>query len=239
MRCGFGSCSKKTVEKYGGRCRIRVVNNPILEEDSDNRRFLADVERWIGVPIEFAINKRYPTCSCVDVWSKERYMSGVRGAKCTQQLKKEARYQFEDANKIDWHVLGFTVDEKGRYERFVKTERPNTLPILIESDLTKGYCFQLLQEAGISLPNIYKMGYPNANCIGCVKSGSPTYWNHVRRMHPHVFNERAKQSRELKVRLVKHKGKRLFLDELPSDAKGREMKSLRQAECGIFCEEKF
>lgn len=40
-------------------------------------------------------------------------------------LKKEARYQFEESNKIDFHVLGFTSEEKGRYDRFVLTERDN------------------------------------------------------------------------------------------------------------------
>ena len=36
------------------------------------------------------------------------------------------------------------------------------------------------------------------------------------------------------LRLVRYKGKRIFLDELPPDAKGRPMKTM-QTECGIFC----
>lgn len=90
-------------------------------------------------------------------------------------------------------------------------------------------------EAGIELPKIYKLGYPNANCIGCVKATSVTYWNHVRKMHPDVFEERAKMSRDIGCRLTRYKGKRIFLDELPEDAKGRPMKNL-DFECGIFCE---
>ena len=79
------------------------------------------------------------------------------------------------------------------------------------------------------------MGYPNANCIGCVKATSPTYWNHVRKMHPVQFEERAKQSREIGARLVRVKGERIYLDELPADAIGRPMKNL-DFECGIFCQ---
>ncbi len=79
------------------------------------------------------------------------------------------------------------------------------------------------------------MGYPNANCIGCVKATSPLYWNHVKKMHPEVFEERAEQSRRLGCRLVRYKGKRLFLDELPDDAIGRKMNNMN-FECGIFCE---
>jgi hypothetical protein len=54
-------------------------------------------------------------------------------------------------------------------------------------------------------------------------------------MHPEVVQERAIQSRRLGVRLVRYKGKRIYLDELPEDAKGQKMKSY---ECGIFCDTK-
>jgi len=133
--------------------------------------------------------------------------------------------------------LGFTADEKRRYDRFVLTERDNVLPILIEDNITKEDCFRIIQEAGITPPNVYYLGYPNANCIGCVKASSPTYWNHVRNMHPNVFVDRAVQSRKIGCKLVKYKGKRIFLDELLSDAKGRSMKKMN-IECGIFCEER-
>jgi hypothetical protein len=78
------------------------------------------------------------------------------------------------------------------------------------------------------------MGYPNANCIGCVKATSPTYWNHVRKMHPIVFESRSKQSRRIGAKLVRVKGTRIFLDELSPLSMGRRMKNL-DFECGIFC----
>lgn len=106
--------------------------------------------------------------------------------------------------------------------------------MLIDAGLTKADCFRIISEAGIELPRIYRLGYPNANCIGCVKATSPTYWNHVRKVHPYVFAQRAEQSRRLGARLVRYKGERLFLDELPPDAVGLPMKGL-DFECGIFC----
>jgi len=93
-----------------------------------------------------------------------------------------------------------------------------------------------LADHGIKPPRIYSMGYPNANCIGCVKATSPTYWNHVREMHPDVFDQRAEQSRDLGARLVRVNNERIFLDELSPDAKGKPMKNL-DFECGLFCEE--
>ena len=237
--CGAASAvaAKKTIERYGDKHTIRIVNNPVMEEDEDNRRFLLDIQQWLAHPIETAINKNFPSGSAVEVWEKRRFMSGPTGAPCTQELKKKARQQWEAENRPDFHVLGFTADERHRHERFVMTERDNVLPVLIEDGITKAECFRILTDAGIALPSIYLRGYPNANCIGCVKATSPTYWNHVRRQDPDVFKQRAEQSRDIGARLVRYKGKRIFLDELPEDAKGRSMKGM-DFECGIFCEEK-
>ena len=236
--CGAASAvaAYKTKQKYGHTHDIRIINNPVAEEDNDNLRFMHDVSIWLGMPIECAYNSKFPNASAVEVWDKKTYMAGIEGAPCTQLLKKQARYAWEIKFKPDWHVLGFTTDEQDRHDRFVLTERDNVLPVLIEAGISKRMCFDILKDAGIRRPRIYDMGYPNANCIGCVKATSPTYWNHVRHAHPEVFQARADQSRRIGAKLVRHKGKRIYLDELPPDAKGRPMKTL-QFECGIFCEE--
>ena len=237
--CGAASAvaAMLTVKKYGNICDVKILNNPIAEEDFDNFRFLNDIEKWIGKPIEFVRSKRYPTSSARDVWKHRKFMSGVAGAPCTLELKKYARQEWEKSNHVDWHVLGFTFDEKKRHDRFVLTERSNLIPVLIDAKFTKQDCYDYLKKAKIDPPQIYSLGYPNANCIGCVKATSATYWNHVRKHHPLVFNDRAAQSRELGAKLCRHNGKRIFLDELPETAKGRSMKGMN-FECGIFCEEK-
>ncbi len=236
--CGAASAvaAKLTLDRYGATHNVRVVNNPVADEDDDNQRFAADVAMWLGVPIEQASNSKFPTNSCVDVWEREKFMSGPHGAPCTKFLKKGARYEWERANKPDWHVLGFTAEEQYRHDMFVLSERENLLPVLIDAGMTKDDCGALLVRSGLVLPRIYGMGYPNANCPGCVKATSATYWNLVRRTHPEVFAQRAEMSRRLGARLVRHKGQRIFLDELPEDAVGRPLKEMR-IECGIFCEE--
>ena len=234
--CGAASAvaAKKTIELFGNTHRVRVINNPVVEEDEDNQRFLRDVEKWLGVEIETAINSKYPSCSAVDVWIKRRFMSGPQGAPCTLELKKMARQQYEMDNDIDYHVLGFTAEEEKRYINFRDRERGNTIHILGNLGISKADCYRIIQDAGIDLPRIYSMGYPNANCIGCVKASSPTYWNHVRKVHPEQFQERAEQSRDIGAKLVRYEGKRVYLDELPPSAIGRPMKNM-DFECGIFC----
>lgn len=233
--CGAASAvaAKLTLEKYSD---VRVINNPVVEEDADNERFLLDVEKWLGVKIERAVNSKYPHCSARGVWQQRSFMSGPLGAVCTVELKKRARQEWEESNKADWHVLGFTVDERDRYNRFILSERDNVLPVLIDAGLTKQNCLDMLLAAGIQPPRIYSRGFPNANCIGCVKATSPTYWSLVRKEYPDIYADRAAQSRELGARLVRYKGKRMFLDELPEGAKGRPLKNM-QIDCGIFCEE--
>ena len=237
--CGAASAiaAAETVRLYGDICTVRILNNPVAEEDADNQRFLKDVEKWLGVKIESVINESFPDASAVSVWDKKAYMAGNAGAPCTVELKKRARQKWEKENHVDWHVLGFTSEEKHRHDNFKRTERENLLGVLVEQNITKGECFNRLFEAGVKIPAIYERGYPNANCIGCVKASSPTYWNHVRKQDPKVFAARAEQSRRIGARLVRVKGERIFLDELDAEAKGRPMKDM-DFECGIFCEER-
>lgn len=229
--------ASETLRRYGDRCDVRLVNNPVAEEDEDNLRFGHDLSKWLGEPIIEHRNPIYPEASAASVWDRRGAMAFPHGAPCTVHLKKEARQDYERQHQVDWHVLGFTADEKPRFDRFVLTERSNVLPVLGDGGLSKPDCAAKLDRAGIPLPRVYAEGYPNANCIGCVKATSPTYWNLVRRTRPAVFEERAEQSRRLKARLVRYRGQRIFLDELPADAIGRPLKTLAAPECGLFCEE--
>lgn len=234
--CGAASAvaAKLTLQHYGHRCNVRIVNTPVVEEDEDNRRFLADVERWLGVGIDIATNSKWPSNSAKDVWEKRKYMAGVAGAPCTSELKRGARYKYTDKNPHDMFVLGYTFDEKQRAERFLLTEADNMYPILIDHGLSKPDCFQIIELAGIKLPRAYDH-FDNANCTGCPKANSQFYWATVRKFYSKVFADRAKQSRELGARLVKIGNKRIFLDELPADIEPRKVKS--KYECGLFCEE--
>lgn len=233
--CGVASAvaAKVALELYP-KHEVRIVNVPVIEEDSDNLRFKMDVEAWLGVPIETAFNSKWPKCSAVEIWEKGRFMSNRFGAECTRTLKKGARYEWEAIHKPDYHVLGFTADEKPRADRFKLTECDNHLPVLVNAGVTKEECFSIIRHAGIKRPRIYDLGYPNANCIGCVKATSPTYWNLVREKHPEVFEARSKLSREIGCKLVRVKNERIFLDELKVTDKGRALKNF---DCGVFCEE--
>jgi hypothetical protein len=84
---------------------------------------------------------------------------------------------------------------------------------------------------------MYKLGYNNNNCIGCVK-GQAGYWNKIRVDFPEAFAKMAAQERKMNVAINKtYAGdglrKRVFLDEL-DPAAGRGVKQ-PDIECGVLC----
>jgi hypothetical protein len=98
----------------------------------------------------------------------------------------------------------------------------------------------MIERAGLVLPLMYRLGYHNANCIGCVKGGAG-YWNKIRRDFPEDFEEMAQIEESIGpgARLLSHrsgplKGQRFFLRELDPDA-GRYQDE-PSIECGSACE---
>lgn len=202
-------------------------------EHSDNYRFSREVEAWIGRPITYIRNAKYNTVD--DVFEQERYMSGVKGARCTTELKKIPRHEF--AMPDDIHVFGFTIGEWKRAKR-LQANNPELQFrwLLIELLLTKEDCLEKLSKAGIAAPKMYELGFDNNNCPGCVKASSPWYWDNVRRHMPDVFKRRCEQSRALGVRLVEIRHhERIFLDELPAGPFPKRSKKHEDMSCGPEC----
>lgn len=203
-------------------------------EHPDNQRFLKDCEAWLGQPIR-VLRGKYP-----DTWAvfeRHRYLSGVKGARCTIELKKRVRQDFERPFE-DVQAFGFDSTERHRANRF-REQNPEVklLTPLIDAGLTKVDCFRIIQEAGIELPAMYRLGYRNNNCIGCVK-GQSGYWNKIRRDFPETFDRMAKLEREIGAAICKTEagGKRVpvYLDELDPEA-GR-YQELPDMSCGLLCD---
>lgn len=228
--CGAASAvaAKLCVETYGDGCEV-VYCDTLSAEHPDNARFFADVERWIGRSITVI---RSATFSSVDdVFERRRYMAGVGGAICTTQMKKVPREAFQQAGDV--HVFGYTADESKRADDFERRNPSLAVEwLLVDRGISKAACLRMLAEAGIALPAMYSLGFEHNNCLGCVKSQSPGYWNLTRRLFPDVFERRVRQSRAIGARLVKIRGVRAFLDELPEDADAPH----DDIDCGPACQ---
>lgn len=236
--CGDASAyaAKLAVEQYGDRCEVLYCDT-FAYEHSDNRRFFADVERWLGRNIKVLKSDEYR--DIFDVFEKTRWLVGIGGARCTTELKKNVRKAYQRPD--DLHVFGFTYEEGHRISRF-HNENPELLATfpLYEQGITKRQCHLAMRDAGIELPMMYRLGYKNNNCIGCVK-GQAGYWNKIRRDFPEAFDRMAKMERKLNAAICKKEGvkngkrwrKRVFLDELPPDQGRYDVEP--DIECGVLC----
>jgi hypothetical protein len=200
----------------------------VTNEHEDNDRFALDCEKWFGKSIVTLWSDKY--VDCWDVWEKRRWLNGPGGALCTVEMKKKVRQAY--AQPDDINVFGFTVEEKARAQRF----RMNNPEIearfpLIERDITKRECFRTVERAGILLPAMYRLGYVNANCIGCVKGGMG-YWNKIRRDFPAVFERMAALEEHIGASCINGQPLRT-LD--PNAGTGTDLTDL--PDCGLFCGE--
>ena len=232
--CGAASAvaAKLAVDKYPD-CQVLYCDTLAFEHE-DNRRFLDDVSEWIGKPITILKNKKYT--DIYDVFDKTGWLVGVGGARCTTELKKNVRKDYEQEG--DLQIFGLTADEHARIDRFEDNNPEVELDwILQDAGIEKRDCYRMLNEASIELPAMYKLGYNNNNCIGCVK-GQLGYWNKIRVDFPAAFERMAQQERKMGVAICKSyagdgKRKRVFLDEL--DPKAGRGVPLPDIECGVIC----
>lgn len=228
--CGAASAvAAKIVSQRHSNVGV-VYCDVMSTEHPDNQRFFDDIQEWIGQPILRIRSDKHSTIN--DVFEDRKYLAGIAGAPCTVEMKKVPRFAFQRPDDI--HIFGFTSDERNRIDRFCENNPELDVEwVLADLEITKDDCLAAIKEAGIRLPTMYTLGYLNNNCLGCVKATSARYWNMTRRDFPEVFDLRARQSREYGARLVRVKGERVFLDELPTDYLPSE--GLEDIACGPDC----
>jgi len=228
--------AKITLDMYrNSPVDVEIIYCDTGSEHPDNMRFLKDCERWYGHPIKILKSKKYS--DIFDVFKKTRYLVGPAGARCTTELKKLVRKEYE--KPTDLQVFGFDNSEDKRIQRFVANNFDVRLFLpLVQARVTKEECLEIVKDAGIKLPQMYKEGFRNNNCIGCVKASSIPYWGMIREKFPEVFKKMAKIEEELGISIIRvmknGKKQKLFLKDLgPVDKKVKPL--LPDLSCGMFC----
>ncbi len=214
---------------------VTVVYCEVKEEHPDNARFLRDCEEWFGQKIQVMGNDKYDR-SIYAVFNKTNFLSHKGIARCTVELKKQVRKNFERHDDVQ--IFGYTVEEQRRVDRFIDSNNEVDFRApLIERGLTKSDCLAMIENAGIELPAMYKLGYKNNNCRGCVKAESPRYWAKIRKDFPLMFDAMAAQEIRQKWPICSYQKNgerhRPFLVDLPDDV--QPMDDSEDIQCGIFC----
>lgn len=200
----------------------------IENQHPDSMRFINDCEKAFGKPIQI-LKSEYGNVD--NVILTFRFINSPYGAKCTDVLKKRVRkkWEYEHRDYEITYIWGFDYSERNRAERTVDSmpQFNHEFP-LIDRMLSKQDCHAMLDDLGIKRPILYDMGYPNNNCIGCVKGGMG-YWNKIRVDFPEVFEKRAKIEREIGHSCLKG----IFLDELEPYRGNMNTEIL--PDCSIMC----
>lgn len=227
---------KLAIDAYG-KDNVRIIYFKIDSAHEDNERFIKECEEWYGKEIEIWRSEKYT--DQFDVIRKTKYVNGPSGARCTLELKKSVRFRVEKEVDYSSQVFGFEYNKKeiNRAVRFLEQypEAGAVFP-LIEKRMTKPECLHFLEAAGIHRPRMYELGFPNNNCIGCVKGGAG-YWNLVREHFPEQFNKMAELEEEVGRTCLKDKNGMIPLKTLDPD-RGRKQKII-MPDCGNFCEIEF
>lgn len=219
------------IEKYG---KVDINYSDPGSEHPDNARFMADCEKWFGQKIIITRSKKFS--SVEELLDAGTFLVSHQGAPCTSELKRGPGDSI--LNPGDLEIFGYTIEEMHRLRRMqeVNFHRRIECP-LIDRNLSKDDCFGILERVGIELPAMYKLGFRNNNCIGCVKArDNLDYWKRIRKHFPEIFLHRAGTERRLGVTInrITRNGVRseIYLDEIEEgDPKGADP----NVQCGLFC----
>ena len=217
---------------------VEIVYCEVKEEHPDNKRFLKDCEEWFEQKITVLGNDEYDR-SIYKVFDKRKYLSGIAGAPCTLLLKKEVRRKFELPHDIQ--VFGYTVEEQNRVDRFIDANNDVDIRTpLIDRGLKKSDCLAMIQDAGIELPAMYKLGYKNNNCRGCVKASSPSYWLKIKQDFPDEWYRMVEYEEKFNACITKTTvdgvaDTRIKLKDIEKYSHIKPMDDTQDIQCGIFC----
>jgi hypothetical protein len=252
------TAGRLAVDLFGKEaCRFIMIDTK--NEDSDTYRFKKDCESWYGLEIETitAIGEKYDSIEAV--WDKYRSLNNATGAVCSSELKRAVRVGWQKENSFTHQVFGFEHTKKEAARAIAMSLNwPDAKPIypLLMYGLDKKDCIKIVEDAGLTIPRAYSLGFHNNNCLntGCVQGGIG-YWQKMKKYAPEIVirmghrehkytNERGEPVTILKdqSKYAKEKGlERVFLVKHPEypelrcidDFPEMEIKSL--IDCNGFC----
>lgn len=218
---GSYGAAKRVANRYGIE-RLTLLFADTQIEDQDLYAFLEDVAEDIGVPVTYIADGRNP----FEVFKDVRYLGNTRSDPCSRILKRDLlRHYMEehfDPNNtvlylgIDWtEEHRFTSAQKRYHSMGWRVEAP----LLWDPVIHPHQILKAMEHKGITVPRLYKMGFPHNNCGGgCVKAGQAEF---VRLLEN--FPERFKWWMEQEEEVAEHIGSEVTI------LRDRSKKSIAQA----------
>lgn len=152
---------------------LTLLFTDTMIEDGDSYRALDEMAEDIGAPLVKLADGRDPW----DVFKDVRFLGNNRIARCSHDLKQKVAREWVHANVHPYDtelVIGIDWTELHRVKSIVRNWHPYrvALPLTEAPYLTKADMLDMLRDAGIEPPRLYRMGFAHANCGGfCVRGG--------------------------------------------------------------------
>lgn len=202
-----GACSwaaaKRAADKYGTDNMTLLFADTLIEEPS-LYKFLEESAEDIGAPLVRIADGRTP----FQVFKDVRYLGNSRIDPCSRVLKRDLlnNYRKENFDPSDTiTVFGMDYNEPHRLKRVQKLHHPWVCeaPMCERPALGKEAIIQLVKDAGLTVCDLYKDGFPHANCGGgCIKAGIAHFTNLLEK-RPETFAVWKKEEAEIRELLDK------------------------------------
>jgi hypothetical protein len=197
---GSWAAARRVVEEFGSD-DLHLIFADTLIEDEDLYRFLDEAAANLGGTFHRVADGRTPW----EVFEDARFIGNSRVDPCSKILKRQLlrkwmTERFEPAQSVIYLGIDWTeahrLDNAKRYWGDWAVRAP-----LCEAPyLDKYEILEALENEGIEVPRLYKMGFPHNNCGGmCVKAGEAQFLLLLRTMPGRFkFHEEKEQAvREL------------------------------------------
>ncbi len=197
---GFGSwaAASRLRQELGLDERIVLLFTDTLIEDEDLYRFLDEAADNVAGELVRIAEGRTPW----EVFKDERLIGNTRADPCSKILKRQMSRKWVKANcDPDRTTLyfGITIDEEHRFTRLAPHWDPYKVrapmceePYLLLAGEDR---IQMMRDAGLEPPRLYKMGFPHNNCGGfCVKAGQAHFANLFHKMPERYLHHERKES---------------------------------------------
>ena len=220
------AAARRVAEQHGTDELLLLFADTSME-DADLYRFVVEAAANVGGELVTLRDGRTPW----QVFRAKRLMGNTQHDPCSAALKREPtrRWVVEHCDPAGTVLyLGYDWNEAHRLERTRAAwpgwhvEAPMTeAPYLNRTDL-----LNLLAEAGIESPRLYRLGFPHNNCGGfCVKAGQAQF-AHLLRTLPERYAEH--EAEEEAFRQFIGKDVSILRDRIGGHTKPLTMRQLRE-----------
>mgnify|MGYP003128831367 FL=1 len=197
---GLGSwaTAKIVIERYGTENTTLLFADTLIE-DEDLYRFLDEGAKYLGVEFTRIAEGRTPW----EVFHDTRFLGNSRVGNCSKILKREFIHKWiKKRYKPDECIMYLGIDATEE-QRLIRAQKWWD-PYVVESPLTEPPFYDYatlkkwLEDAGIELPSLYKLGFAHNNCGGfCVRSGQGQF-AHLLKVFPERYAYHEKKEEEIR-----------------------------------------